>query len=520
MTEKLDAQRVADDAATALRTTDDTTSKTMLQHVNEDLRSLSEPERNYVANDLALKGLLPDLAIETGLVSQENFVTKDALAKVAADEGNSTVNGMAAKFLTENFSALGGGPRSDTNADYVKGFDMRYDLALETANVKREFGGLLNLLKTQNPDNTDIQSRDGLQQQDIDALLSKPEALSPAQSDALKTMKNNFEYMKTPRGIWTVTDWTTPRVNEGSIGEFVNTALPLGMADQMKIAESEKSKQTGLQEAALKAQQARQTPPEAKPPEQTTNTPAPATEDPAVAPDAPSAVPPTTEKPEAPAPEVPAPTPEVPAPTPEVPAPAPEVPAPAPEVPAPAPEVPAPAPEVPAPAPEVPAPAPEVPAPAPEVPAPAPEIPAPAPEVPAPAPQVPAPAPDQPTQPETPKPEAPVNPEAPPVTPENPGDKPPTAPENMERDQLTDKEYTVASGDNLWKIARAHLAELEGKRPNNADVLKLVNEIVARNHIKNPNLIYPDQKFIIPGPAAKPKDVPAPLPAPSAPPQS
>jgi nucleoid-associated protein YgaU len=90
----------------------------------------------------------------------------------------------------------------------------------------------------------------------------------------------------------------------------------------------------------------------------------------------------------------------------------------------------------------------------------------------------------------------------------------------MERDTATDKEYTVVAGDNLWKIARAHLTELEGKRPNNADVLKLVNEIVARNNIKNPNLIYPDQKFIIPGPAAKPEATPVPVPAPAAPPES
>ncbi len=509
MTEKLDAQRVADDAATALQTTDDATSRTMLQHVNEDLRALSEPERNYVANDLALKGLLPDLAIETGLVSEDKFATKEDLARVAADEGNSTVNGMAAKFLTDNFSALGGGPRTDTNADYVKGFDMRYDLALETANVKREFGGLLDLYKKQNPNDADIQARDGLQANDIDALLSKPEALSPAQSDALKTMKNNFDYMKTPRGVWTLTDWTTPRVNEESIGDFVNTAVPLGMAEQLKIAEAEKSKQAGLEEGARQAQQERQTPPESKPAEETPATP----DAPPATPDAPPATP-----------DAPPTTPDAPPATPDAPPATPDAPPATPDAPPATPDAPPATPDAPPATPDAPPATPDAPPATPDAPPATPDAPPASPDASPVSPDAPPATPDQPAPPATPDappalPEAPT-PDAPPASPEAPGDQT-TPPENMERDKVTDKEYTVVAGDNLWKIARAHLTELEGKRPNNADVLKLVNEIVARNNIKNPNLIYPDQKFIIPGPAAaNPEASPTPVPAPSAPPES
>ncbi|MBX3153857.1 LysM peptidoglycan-binding domain-containing protein [Candidatus Obscuribacterales bacterium] len=536
MTEKLDAQRVADDAAAALQTTDDATSKTMLQHVNEDLRALSEPERNYVANDLALKGLLPDLAIETGLVSEDKYATKEELAKVAADEGNSTVNGMAAKFLTDNFSALGGGPRTDTNADYVKGFDMRYDLALETANVKREFGGLLDLYKQQNPNDADIQARDGLQANDIDALLSKPEALSPAQSDALKTMKNNFDYMKTPRGVWTLTDWTTPRVNEESIGDFVNTAVPLGMAEQLKIAEAEKSKQAGLEEGARQAQQERQTPPESKPAEETPATPdtppvspdaPPVSPDaPPVSPDAPpvspDAPPATPDTPPA-TPDTPPASSDTPPATPDTPPVSPDAPPVSPDAPPASPDAPPASPDAPPVSPDAPPVSPDAPPVSPDAPPVSPDAPPVSPDAPPASPDAPPATPDQPAPPATPDappalPEAPT-PDAPPASPETPGDKP-TPPESMERDTATDKEYTVVAGDNLWKIARAHLTELEGKRPNNADVLKLVNGIVARNNIKNPNLIYPDQKFIIPGPATKPGAAPAPVPAPAAPPES
>jgi len=484
MTERLDAQKVVDNVVTALDTEDDTASAAMFRQVNEELKTLSAPEQNYVANELSLKGLLPNVAIETGLVKQDDYITKDALAKVATDEGSGTVNGMAAKFLSDNFAALGGGPRTDTNSDYVEGFDFRYDLALQTAQAKREFGGLLDVLKGQNPDNADIQSRDGLQQGDIDSLLAKPELLSADQKQALDTMKANFEMMKTPRGIWTIADWTTPRINETSLNEFVGTGAPMGMYEHLRIAEAEKSKQAGLEAAARQAQAERT----AKPPE--------------VAPV--DVTPPVVAQEQTPPAEVP--QPELPPGQTNPPSLVDVIDPNQPPIKGGATEGPA----------VIPTPgdtttgqaeAPPVPPEQAEVP-PVPPEQAEVPPVPPEQAEVP---PVPPAQAEVP-PVPPAQAEVPPVPPEQ-AEVPPEAPkpeETMERDKLTDKEYTVVSGDNLWKIARAHLAELEGKRPSNADVLNLVNEIVKRNNIRNPNLIYPDQKFIIPGPAAAP-------PAPAAP---
>lgn len=49
------------------------------------------------------------------------------------------------------------------------------------------------------------------------------------------------------------------------------------------------------------------------------------------------------------------------------------------------------------------------------------------------------------------------------------------------------KEYTVVKGDSLWKIASKHAVKLQNVYEAN------------KSKIHNPNLIYPGQKFIIPG---------------------
>lgn len=64
-----------------------------------------------------------------------------------------------------------------------------------------------------------------------------------------------------------------------------------------------------------------------------------------------------------------------------------------------------------------------------------------------------------------------------------------------------DKEIEVVRGDSLWQIARAHLTEKNQKKPSNAEIQDLVYQIVERNKIKNPDLIYPGERFIIPGKA-------------------
>ncbi len=508
MSEPLDAHKVADHLVTALNSPDHDASDVMLQEVNADLRKLSEPERDLVANDLSLKGVLPDIAIISGLVGEDTFVTKESLAKLAAEQGTTTVQGMSAKFLSDNFQALGGGVRQDVNADYVSGFDQRYDLALETAGAKREFGGLLTALKAQNLDNADIQSRDGLQAGDIDALLAKPDQLTADQTSALKTMKDHFEYMKTPRGIWTVTDWTTPRVTETSLDEFVDTGVPLGMRDQLKIAESEKLKQANLETAAQQAQLERQAPPvvttedatKTDSPEIKPETPVegPKSEIPAEVPttdiqveepkvdkptEAPGATPsdvPKTETPtEVPKSETPTEVPKTETPT--------EVPKSETPTEVPKSENPTEVPKS-----ETPTEVPKS-----ETPTEVPKS-----ETPTEVPKSETPT-DVPTS-ETPT-EVPGKPDAPLAPPEKPGEQPTdqtTPPESMEKDKVADKEIEVVKGDSLWKIARAHLTETGGKRPSNEEVAKLVSQIVEKNNIKTPDLIYPGQKFIIPGEAA------------------
>ncbi len=471
MSEKLDAHKVADDVVTALNSEDDNASQTMLQEVNADLRKLSEPERNLVANDLSLRGVLPNLALETGLVSQDTFVTKDSLAKVAAEEGSSSVKGLSAKFLSENFTVIGGGVRQDINADYVSGFDTRYDMALDTAQAKREFGGLLDVLKKQNPDNADIRSRDGLQAGDIDALLARPDALTADQTSALKTMKDNFEYMKTPRGVWTLTDWTTPRVTGSSLDEFVDNGVPLGMREQLRIAEQEKSKQAGILASAQLAQSERLAP-LVVPVESTAKTDAPVTQ-PEVPPVKTELPPTKTETPPAAAELPPAKT-EISKEETETPPVDSEK---TQDVPPVKPEMP------PAPMDTPPA---EQEAPMVDSAKPPAKL-----EVPSVSPETP------PTQTDA----LPVQPESPPAKDEtNPAI--PEKPDSLPKDSVSEKEIEVVQGDNLWKIARAHLRELEGKRPSDADVLELVNEIVKLNEIKNPDLIYPGQRFKIPHAAA------------------
>ncbi len=63
---------------------------------------------------------------------------------------------------------------------------------------------------------------------------------------------------------------------------------------------------------------------------------------------------------------------------------------------------------------------------------------------------------------------------------------------------MADTEIEVKKGDYLWKIASAHLLERDGKEPSAKEISKLVDLIVERNKIKNPDLIFPGERFIIP----------------------
>lgn len=56
-------------------------------------------------------------------------------------------------------------------------------------------------------------------------------------------------------------------------------------------------------------------------------------------------------------------------------------------------------------------------------------------------------------------------------------------------------EVTVEKGDSLWKIARSHI----GKEASNKEIANHVQNIVKENNISNPDLIYPGQRFRLPG---------------------
>lgn len=74
--------------------------------------------------------------------------------------------------------------------------------------------------------------------------------------------------------------------------------------------------------------------------------------------------------------------------------------------------------------------------------------------------------------------------------------------ESIAKDKSSEKAYVVKEGDCLWNIAKGHLKETdpEAKDPSNLSIRNYVDKIVARNskYIKDEDLIYPGQKFILP----------------------
>ncbi len=75
---------------------------------------------------------------------------------------------------------------------------------------------------------------------------------------------------------------------------------------------------------------------------------------------------------------------------------------------------------------------------------------------------------------------------------------------DQQRDAATAVEstsYTVAPGDSLWRIARTIL-EARGTPSSGSDVSRFWRSIYEANRQligSDPNLIHPDQVFVIPG---------------------
>lgn len=60
----------------------------------------------------------------------------------------------------------------------------------------------------------------------------------------------------------------------------------------------------------------------------------------------------------------------------------------------------------------------------------------------------------------------------------------------------------VVLGDHLWKIAKTHLTELEGKSPANSEVTPYWRDVISTNRAGlrsgNPDLIYPGELVQLP----------------------
>ena len=63
--------------------------------------------------------------------------------------------------------------------------------------------------------------------------------------------------------------------------------------------------------------------------------------------------------------------------------------------------------------------------------------------------------------------------------------------------------WTVVSGENLWAIARSHLAAEWGRTPSNAEVARVWTGLIEANRSRlrqpgNADLIYPGQELVLP----------------------
>ena len=242
-----DVSQVEQNVVSAVESSDEDTSTKLIEDVNQDLSTYGQSVRDYIESSLATEGLLPDIAMKTGLVSEDEYITKDKLQEVSDQEGNTSLKGMAARYLVEHYGAIGSG-RNDINSDYVKGFDLRLDMAMDTARTMREFPGLLQLAK--DLPSADKDAADGLTREEIDTLLKTPDNLSEDQRDSLTYMKSWFDIMKTPRGIWTIADRSTQRVTAESLDEFVDTSVPLGFRKQLDIVQRDYEQEQGYKIAA------------------------------------------------------------------------------------------------------------------------------------------------------------------------------------------------------------------------------------------------------------------------------
>lgn len=245
-----DASQMEQNVVNALESDDATASSKLLNDVDTKLSKLSQPERDFMENSLALEGLLPEIAIKTGLVTDDDYTSKSDLEEVSKNEGNSSLKGMAARYLIENYPGLSD-TRGEINAEFLEGFDLRLDMAIDTAQAMREFPGLLESANKLTGKEADTEN--GLTDKDISSLFKNPDVLNEDQKESLTYMKSYFDLMKTPRGIWSVADRSTPRITAESLDRFVDTSVPLGFRKQLDIVQADYKQHGDLKLRAIAA---------------------------------------------------------------------------------------------------------------------------------------------------------------------------------------------------------------------------------------------------------------------------
>lgn len=198
----------------------------------KDASKLSAVDQQKVIKNLVEKGILPDVAVGTGTVrnpGEANILgmyekgnrsnPKNFQQRMAQEMSTSSDHVNRARDLLE---------RKQKHGEYD--YRQRSANAAETANAQRHLDSLITKAGTR-------ESYNGLDQKDIDKLLSDPRKLSEGETRALKFMKENYD--KLYRGS---KDLDTDKITVDSLKEYSkkNLGTKDSTMDNAKRAQIEK----------------------------------------------------------------------------------------------------------------------------------------------------------------------------------------------------------------------------------------------------------------------------------------
>ncbi len=248
MVEQLDAYRIADKISDAFSEgTDAVTRSQKLREVNVELRYLQPEEQVVVMHETAMNVLLPELAIATGVVTEKD-ANRDEVMQIYKKEGLSSLKGMAAKYVLEDFGNIEvfGGKEHKVNSRTLEVRDQMEEDRFAAIHTNREYHGLVEQLRHEYPDNPEIQKKQSLTREDIDLLLLHPEALHRDYKQALQIMRDRFDDLSDGEVI-----------NDWSLRKF--SRLPWPFSDFMsRVSNSIEDTKLELFRNAFDAQKQRQ----------------------------------------------------------------------------------------------------------------------------------------------------------------------------------------------------------------------------------------------------------------------